>query len=256
MSPLLFLAIAIVVPLLGMLVLGLGARIKNKKVTDDETEPFRRRLASLTPRSPSGRLPGTPGLARAMRRLRGSGDTIEAEVNAGANAATSAATNAGANAATGVATSAAAGAATGAAAGVATGVATGAAGDAAVPVDAPAAARGHRTKPTTASIRLIERDYSVPQLPPFNVRDPWPAAPANNPNVLVIGNGPDGLQSAAHAAQQPQSAAHRHDAEDHRLHGHAGTDEEHSQRLSPGLRPPPSGSPPGVSRNQRPRPGS
>ena len=224
MSPLLFLAIAIVVPLLGMLVLGLGARIKNQKVTDDETEPFRRRLASLTPRSPSGRLPGTPGLARAMRRLRGSGDTIEAEINAGANA--------GANAA------------------------TGAAGDAAVPVDAPAAARGHRTKPTTASIRLIERDYSVPQLPPFNVRDPWPAAPANNPNVLVIGNGPDGLQSAAHAAQQPQSAAHRHDAEDHRLHGHAGTDEEHSQRLSPGLRPPPSGSPPGVSRNQRPRPGS
>lgn len=244
MSPLLFLAIAIVVPLLGMLVLGLGARIKNQKVTDDETEPFRRRLASLTPRSPSGRLPGTPGLARAIRRLRGSGDTIEAEINAGANAAT------------GVATSAATGVATGVATGAAAGVATGAAGDAAAPVDAPAAARGHRTKPTTASIRLIERDYSVPQLPPFNVRDPWPAAPANTPNVLVIGNGPDGLQSAAHAAQQPQSAAHRHDAEDHRLHGHAGTDEEHSQRLSPGLRPPPSGSPPGVSRNQRPRPGS
>ncbi len=236
MSPLLFLAIAIVVPLLGMLVLGVGARIKNQRVTDDETEPFRRRLASLTPRSPSGRLPGTPGLARAMRRLRGSGDTIEAEINAGANAAT------------GVATSAAAGAATGAAAG--------AAGDAAVPVDAPAAARGHRTKPTTASIRLIERDYSVPQLPPFNVRDPGPAAPANTPNVLVIGNGPDGLQSAAHAAQQPQSAAHRHDAEDHPPHGHAGTDAEHSQRLSPGLRPPPSGSPPDVSRNQRRRPGS
>ncbi|WP_419837139.1 hypothetical protein [Candidatus Poriferisodalis sp.] len=228
MSPLLFLAIAIVVPLLGMLVLGVGARVKNKKVTDDETEPFRRRLASLTPRSPSGRLPGTPGLARAMRRLRGSGDTIEAEINAGANAATNAAA----------------------------GAATGAAGDAAAPVDAPAAARGHRTKPTTASIRLIERDYSVPQLPPFNMSNPRPAAPANTPNVLVIGNGPDGLQSAAHAAQQPQSAAHRHDAEDHRPHGHAGTDEENSQRLSPGLRPPPSGSPPGVSRNQRRRPGS
>ena len=159
MSPLLFLAIAIVVPLLGMLVLGLGARIKNQKVTDDETEPFRRRLASLTPRSPSGRLPGTPGLARAIRRLRGSGDTIEAEINAGANAAT------------GVATSAATGVATGVATGAAAGVATGAAGDAAAPVDAPAAARGHRTKPTTASIRLIERDYSVPQLPPFNVRE-------------------------------------------------------------------------------------
>ena len=216
MSPLLFLSIAIVVPMLGMLVLGVGARIKNQKVTDDETEPFRRRLASLTPRSPSGRLPGTPGLARAMRRLRGSGDTIEAEINAGAGAGTGAA----------------------------------------APVDAPAAARGHRTKPTTASIRLIERDYSVPQLPPFNVRDPGPAAPANTPNMLVIGNGPDGLQSAAHAAQQPQSAAHRHDAENRLPHGHAGTDAEHSQRLSPGLRPPPSGSPPGVSRNQRPRPGS
>ena len=228
MSPLLFLAIAIVVPLLGMLVLGMGARIKNKKVTDDETEPFRRRLASLAPGSPSGRLSGTPGLAWARRRRRGSGDTIEAAVNAGADAATDSATNAATNGAT----------------------------NAAAPVDAPAEARGHRTKPTTASIRLIERDYSVPQLPPFNVRDPWPAAPANTPNVLVIGNGPDGLQSAAHAAQQPQSAAHRHDAEDHRLHGHAGTDEEHSQRLSPGLRPPPSGSPPGVSRNQRPRPGS
>ncbi|MCY4517586.1 MAG: hypothetical protein OXB99_10165 [Acidimicrobiaceae bacterium] len=252
MSPLLFLAIAIVVPLLGMLVLGVGARIKNQKVTDDETEPFRRRLASLTPRSPSGRLPGTPGLARAMRRLRGSGDTIEAEIDAGANAATNAAAGAATSAATGVA----AGAATGAATSAAAGAATGAAGDAAVPVDAPAAARGHRTKPTTASIRLIERDYSVPQLPPFNVSNPRPAAPANTPNVLVIGNGPDGLQSAAHAAQQPQSAARRHDAEDHPPHGHAGTDEENSQRLSPGLRPPPSGSPPGVSRNQRRRPGS
>lgn len=216
MSPLLFLAIAIVVPLLGMLVLGVGARIKHQKVTDDETEPFRRRLASLTPRSPSGRLPGTPGLARALRRLRGSGDTIGAEVDAATNAAT----------------------------------------DAAALVDAPAEARGHRTKPTTASIRLIERDYSVPQLPPFNVCNPRPAAPANTPNVLVIGNGPDGLQSAAHAAQQPQSAAHRHDAENHLPHGDAGTDAEYSQRLSPGLRPPTSGSPPGVSRNQRRRPGS
>ncbi len=248
MSPLLFLAIAIVVPLLGMLVLGVGARLKNKKVTDDETEPFRRRLASLAPVSPSGRLSGTPGLAWAMRRLRGPGDTIGAEVNAGAAAATNAATAAATAAATNVATAAATNAATAAP--------TAAPTDATALVDAPAAARGHRTKPTTASIRLIERDYSVPQLPPFRVSDPRPAAPPNPPNVLVIGNGPDGLQSAAHAAQQPQSAAHRHDAEDHLPHDHAGIDEENSQRVSPGLRPPPSGSPLGVSRNQRRRPGS
>ena len=76
MSPLLFPAIAVAVPLLGMIALGLGARIKRQKVTDDQTEPFRRKLASL---APLGRpeqhadSPRTPGLAGTARRRRSSG---------------------------------------------------------------------------------------------------------------------------------------------------------------------------------------
>lgn len=73
MSPLLFLAIAVAVPLLGMLVLGLGARAKRKKVTDDQTEPFRHRLESLAPPErpdAAGSPTGTPGLMGAMRRRR------------------------------------------------------------------------------------------------------------------------------------------------------------------------------------------
>ena len=73
MSPLLFLAIAVAVPLLGMLVLGLGARIKRGKVTDDQTGLFRRRMESLAPPErpgAAGESPSTPGLMGAMRRRR------------------------------------------------------------------------------------------------------------------------------------------------------------------------------------------
>ena len=82
MSPLLFLAIALVVPLLGMIVLGVGARIRHQKVTDDETEPFRRRLESIappdaheaepsgTPRTRAGHAPAqTPRSASRARTL-------------------------------------------------------------------------------------------------------------------------------------------------------------------------------------------
>lgn len=62
MSPLLFLAIAIVVPLLGMVVLGVGARIKHQKVTDDETGLFRRKLESIAPPDSQEPPSGTPGL--------------------------------------------------------------------------------------------------------------------------------------------------------------------------------------------------
>ena len=50
MNPLLFLAIALVVPLLGMVVLGMSARMKHRRVTDDQTEPFRRRLKAIAPK--------------------------------------------------------------------------------------------------------------------------------------------------------------------------------------------------------------
>ena len=71
MSPLLFLAIAVVVPLVGMMALGIGARISSQRVTDDETEPFRRRLESIAPRDPRDAAARTPGLRGAARRLRG-----------------------------------------------------------------------------------------------------------------------------------------------------------------------------------------
>ena len=73
MSPLLFLAIAVAVPLLGMGVLGIGARIKRGKVTDDQTGSFRRRMESLAPPEQpdaAGASPSTPGLMGAMRRRR------------------------------------------------------------------------------------------------------------------------------------------------------------------------------------------
>ncbi len=56
MNPLLFLAIAVVVPLLGMLVLGAGARLQRGRETDDETELFRRKLQAIAPRETSVRL--------------------------------------------------------------------------------------------------------------------------------------------------------------------------------------------------------
>lgn len=67
MSPLLFLAIAVVVPLLGMVVLGVGARLKRNRDTDDETEPFRRKLKSIAPRGPQD-ASDSPGLKGLFRR--------------------------------------------------------------------------------------------------------------------------------------------------------------------------------------------
>ncbi|WP_420610642.1 hypothetical protein [Candidatus Poriferisodalis sp.] len=126
MSPLLFLAIAIVVPLLGMIVLGIGARIKHQKVTDDETEPFRRKLESIAPPDTEDLPSGTPGLVRAMRRRRGGNSRRGASDRAAA-----------------------------------------ASEDAGV-ADQPGPHTSDRKRPAPASIRLVERDYSVPVLPPLN----------------------------------------------------------------------------------------
>ena len=126
MSPLLFLAIAIVVPLLGMVVLGVGARIKHQKVTDDETGLFRRKLESIAPPD-SDELPsGTPGL------------DSEASSAADPNVAAGAAAGADASA------------------------------DASVQEPPPSAPGSKPPARAPASVRLVERDYSVPLLPPLS----------------------------------------------------------------------------------------
>ena len=132
MSPLLFLAIAIVVPLLGMAVLGVGARIKHQKVTDDETGLFRRKLESIAPPESEEPPSGTPGLVGTIRRRRGGSFRKAAPGSAAA-------------------------------------------------VSGDAERRGRRRsrraarhsaalvaaqqRPAPASVRLVERDYSVPLLP-------------------------------------------------------------------------------------------
>ena len=136
MSPLLFLAIAIVVPLLGMVVLGVGARIKHQKATDDETGLFRRKLESIAPPDSQEPPSGTPGL--------------DSEASSGADP------NVDAGAATGAA---AAGAAAGAAA---------AGADASVQEPPPSAPARKPPTRAPASVRLVERDYSVPLLPPLS----------------------------------------------------------------------------------------
>ncbi|WP_419933366.1 hypothetical protein [Candidatus Poriferisodalis sp.] len=141
MSPLLFLAIALVVPLMGMIVLGVGARIRNQKITDDETGPFRRRLESIAPLDANDAEPsGTPGLVRAMRRRRR--------------------------------------------------------------VDQPATRKPSpsttlQERPTQASIRLVERDYSVPLLPPMS-------ADLDDPP-------PESRPRSRRAIPRPPAAARRHD---------------------------------------------
>lgn len=126
MSPLLFLAIAVVVPLLGMVVLGVGARMKRNRVTDDETEPFRRKLKSIAPRAPEDSS-GSPGLKRLLRRAPK--EPIR---------------------------------------------------DESMP-DRPSSDVGTRRPRTAKSIRLIEREYSLPTLPPLSAelddRRPRPARP-------------------------------------------------------------------------------
>ena len=149
MSPLLFLAIAIVVPLLGMIVLGIGARIQRRKATDDETGLFRRKLESIAPPVADDPSPGTPGLVRAMRRLRGAQTAKQAPSQP---AAQSAPRN---------------------------------------PAREPPA-------PATASIRLIERDYTVPQLSPLSTDlDELPP--------------PAGDRRSRRAAPRPPEADRRHD---------------------------------------------
>ena len=126
MSPLLFLAIAVVVPLLGMLVLGVIARVQHNRVTDDETEPFRRKLKAIAPRGPEDSS-GSPGLRGLFRRVRGH------------QAAPSHAASTDADAAD----------------------------DASTP-DRPSSEIPAPRPRTSTSIRLIERDYSLPALPPLS----------------------------------------------------------------------------------------
>ncbi|WP_419855135.1 hypothetical protein [Candidatus Poriferisodalis sp.] len=155
MSPLLFLAIAIVVPLLGMIVLGVGARIKHQKATDDETEPFRRKLESIAPPDTDDLPSGTPGLVRAMRRRRGGNSRRPAAGNAAPESG-----------------------------------------------DAEAAQPGPRQavqkQPAPASIRLVERDYSVPLLPPLSA----------DLEELPL---PEGERSSRRAIPRPPEAERRHD---------------------------------------------
>ena len=132
MSPLLFLAIAVVVPLLGMVVLGVGARMKRNRVTDDETEPFRRKLKSIAPRGPED-APRAPGLRGLFRR--GSGPrAVPSNVSSAGDDSSD---------------------------------------------DAPTPDRPRSDIPaprprTAKSIRLIEREYSLPALPPLSAdREDW-----------------------------------------------------------------------------------
>ena len=143
MSPLLFLAIALVVPLLGMIVLGVGARIRNQKVTDDETEPFRRRLESIAPPDAHEAEPsGTPGLVRAMRRRRRPDRQAAPE---------------------------------------------------------PSPEAPSHQPPAPASIKLVERDYSVPLLPPMSADlDEMPLPDETSPR-------------SRRAIPRPPEAARRHD---------------------------------------------
>ena len=164
MSPLLFLAIAIVVPLLGMIVLGIGARIKRGQVTDDETGPFRRRLESIAPPDSPDMSPGTPGLVRRMRRQAGGSFRKRAP------------------------------------------------GEAAAPSrDAGSSARAGphspaQKTPTPASIRLIERDYSVPLLPPTSADLDELSHPHPQPQPP-----PAGDQRSRRAVPRPPESERRHD---------------------------------------------
>ncbi len=93
MSPLLFLAIALVVPILGMLVLGIGARMKLQRVSDDEIEPFRRQLANLAPKSSDDKPAGTPGI---WGKIRPGNSSTPLDGAAGATATVAGAAAAGA----------------------------------------------------------------------------------------------------------------------------------------------------------------
>ena len=149
MSPLLFLAIAIVVPLLGMIVLGVGARIKRQKATDDETGLFRRKLESIAPLEAEEPPSGTPGLVGTMRRRnRGS---FRKETTSSA---------------------------------------------ALIPAPKPPAQEP--PAPAPASIRLVERDYSVPPLPPRRA----------DLEELPL---PPGERRSRRAMPRPPEAERRHD---------------------------------------------
>ncbi len=199
MSPLLFLAIAIVVPLLGMAVLGVGARLKSQRVTDDETEPFRRRLASIAPRSSGGRSLGTPGLVQMMRRLRGARGADPAD--ASDSAVEAAADNAGTR-----------------------GAADSAASDAGTAGNDRGRRRRRgrrrqrtqrpetttigvvRPRATTASVRLIEREYSLPLLPPFSDELDDPAWQRRDPRRHAPARRPEAVQPPARTTEPPASS--------------------------------------------------
>ncbi len=181
MSPLLFLAIAIVVPLLGMIVLGIGARIKHQQVTDDETEPFRRRLESIAPPETDDMPSSTPGLVRAMRRRRGGNPRREAPGNAA------------------VASDEAepAGRATAAMAGAEIAERRGRHRNRRA-ARQPAALVPARKPRAPTSIRLVERDYSLPLLPPISADLEELPQPA-------------GEQRSRRAVPRPPGAERRHD---------------------------------------------
>ena len=235
MSPLLFLAIAIVVPLLGMAVLGVGARLKSQRVTDDETEPFRRRLASIAPRSSGRRSSGTPGLVQMMRRLTGArgadpADASDAAVeaaaaNAGTRGAADSAASRGAAARDAAGGAASRSTATGGAADG--GLAGGAASDAGTAGND--GGRRHRRgrrrqrtqrpetttigvvrpKATTASVRLIEREYSLPLLPPFSAELDDPAWQRRDARTHAPARRPEARQPPAQTTEPPASATQR-----------------------------------------------
>ena len=188
MSPLLFLAIAIVVPLLGMIVLGIGARIKHQKATDDETEPFRRRLESIAPPDTDDTSPGTPGLVGTMRRRRGGSSRKQAPGTA--DAVPDEAEPAGhTTAAIEPAVAATADAEIGERHGRRRNRRAARQPAALIPAQKPRA---------PASIRLVERDYTVPQLPPLSTDlEEFPP--------------PAGDQRSRRAVPRPPEAERRHD---------------------------------------------
>ena len=165
MSPLLFLAIAVVVPLLGMLVLGVGARLKQGRETDDETEPFRQKLESIAPREPDDPA-GAPGL---MGRLRRRGTLIhEATLVEGCDTP-------GDSSASPQPSGSARSPRSAQSSGPVASNVSGGSTTSDVPVPRPR---------SSTSIRLIEREYSLPTLPPFSAtRDDRPSSRVVGPRV-------------------------------------------------------------------------
>lgn len=184
MSPLLFLAIAVVVPLLGMVVLGVSARLKRSRETDDETEPFRRKLESIAPAESVD----SPGLMGKVRRRRGTAQKERAatEPTQGPTPAQSPESTRSSEP-------------------------TprqrrrrkprGRTREQAAPADV-AVSR----PPASTSIRLIERPYSLPALPPMSAEqdDQRPLRPVAR---LVVRSHPDATQPSSPESQPASGPA-------------------------------------------------